>query len=118
MESLLGVPIRFKGRVIGDLYMTDKLASNGATTIFTAQDQEVLEMFATQVAIAIENAQLYRQKQQLAILQERERFGMDLHDGIIQSIYAVGLMLEDVNDQFDRDPRSKKPRRAGDPRFE
>jgi two-component system, NarL family, sensor histidine kinase DevS len=67
-------------------------------------------MFATQVAIAIENAQLYRQKQQLAILQERERFGMDLHDGIIQSIYAVGLMLEDVNDQFDRDPREAKNR--------
>jgi signal transduction histidine kinase len=38
---------------------------------------------------------LYRQTQQLAILEERERFGMDLHDGIIQSIYAIGLMLED-----------------------
>jgi two-component system, NarL family, sensor histidine kinase DevS len=101
MKSLLGVPIRFKGRVMGDLYMTDKLAPDGSTTTFTSQDEEVLEMFATQAAIAIENAQLYRQKQQLAVLQERERFGMDLHDGIIQSIYAVGLMLEDTQHESD-----------------
>src|SRR4030095_15909365 len=53
-------------------------------------------MFASQAAIAIKNAQLYRQSQQLALLQERERFGMDLHDGVIQSIYAVGLMLDDA----------------------
>jgi len=96
MKSLLGVPIKSKGRIFGDLYMSDKLAPDGSVMIFTEQDQEVLEMFATQAAIAIENAQLYRQKQQLAVLQERERFGMDLHDGIIQSIYAIGLMLEDT----------------------
>lgn len=104
MQSLLGVPIRFKGRVIGDLYMTDKQAADGSIVPFTAQDQEVLEMFATQAAIAIENAQLYRQKQQLAILQERERFGMDLHDGIIQSIYAIGLQLEDAESRIPAEP--------------
>ena len=60
---------------------------------FTTQDQQILEMFATQAAIAIENAKLYRQTEQLAILQERERFSMDLHDGLIQSIYATGLSL-------------------------
>lgn len=99
MHSLLGVPIKSKGRVIGDLYMTDKIPESSADedkwTTFSEDDQSLLEMFATQIAIAIENAQLYRQTQQLAILQERERFGMDLHDGVIQSIYAIGLMLED-----------------------
>lgn len=104
MTSLLGVPIRFKGRVIGDLYMTDKLAADGSTTFFKAQDQELLEMFATQAAIAIENAQLYRQKQQLAVLQERERFGMALHDGIIQSIYAIGLQLDDAESRIQAEP--------------
>lgn len=111
MKSLLGVPIRSKGRVIGDLYLTDKIAPQGADPIpFTAQDQQVLEMFATQAAIAIENAQLYRQKQQLTILQERERFGMDLHDGIIQSIYAVGLALEDANVRVKQDPAGVQER--------
>lgn len=110
MTSLLGVPIRFKGRVIGDLYMTDKLAADGSTTIFSAQDQEVLEMFATQAAIAIENAQLYREKQQLAVLQERERFGMDLHDGIIQSIYAIGLTLDDAEMRIPTEPAEASSR--------
>lgn len=97
MHSLLGVPIAYKGRVVGNLYLTDKILPYDETQSvqpFTEEDQRLLEMFATQAAIAIENAQLYRKTQQLAILQERERFGMDLHDGVIQSIYAVGLQLE------------------------
>jgi two-component system, NarL family, sensor histidine kinase DevS len=110
MRSLLGVPIRSKGQVIGDLYMTDKIAPDGMTTEFSQQDQDVLEMFATQAAIAIENAMLYRQKQQLAVLQERERFGMDLHDGIIQSIYAIGLMLEDAETRVPEEPQEATSR--------
>lgn len=112
MHSFLGVPIKSKGQVIGDLYMTNKV--NGMVTHgyagFTELDQQVLEMFATQAAIAIENAQLYRQTQQLAILKERERFGMDLHDGIIQSVYAVGLMLEDSQHRIDGEPKEAKAR--------
>ena len=101
MHSLLGVPIRSKGKVIGDLYLTDKLAQGKSGeqthTVFDLDDLRIAEMFATQAAIAIENAQLYRKTQQLAILQERQRFGMDLHDGIIQSIYAIGLSLEEAD---------------------
>lgn len=110
MHSLLAVPIVSKGNVIGNLYLTDKLSADGnggqASTAFSRQDQEILEMFATQAAIAIENAQLYRQNEQLAILQERERFGMDLHDGIIQSIYAIGLMLEDGQHRLKTEPET------------
>ena len=40
----------------------------------------------------------------LAVIEERERIGKDLHDGIIQSLYAVGLSLEDVPDLMDEDP--------------
>jgi signal transduction histidine kinase len=61
-------------------------------------------MFAAQAAIAIENAQLYRENQQLAVLRERERIGMDLHDGIIQSLYAIGLLLDDARHRLDSDP--------------
>ena len=53
-------------------------------------------MFAVHAGIAIENARLHEQVQRLAVVEERERIGKDLHDGIIQSIYAVGLSLEDV----------------------
>ena len=112
MSSLLGVPIRTMGKVIGDLYLADKLPPNndigGGAIPYTDDDKKTLEMFATQAAIAIENARLYRQIQQLAVLEERQRFGMDLHDGVIQSIYAVGLMLEDIQRRIDFDPESAK----------
>jgi signal transduction histidine kinase len=107
MHSFLGMPIRSKGKIIGNLYLADKLIGDGEhvrQVPFTQQDQDILEMFATQAAIAIENAHLYRQSEQLAVLQERERFGMDLHDGIIQSIYAIGLMLEDAQHRSATDP--------------
>lgn len=103
MASLMGVPIKFKGEILGDLYLTDKMD----TTLFSEQDQLLLEMFASQAAIAIKNAQHYWQSQQLTLLQERERFGMDLHDGIIQSIYAVGLMLEGAQYEQDSEDKNK-----------
>ena len=45
-------------------------------------------MFALHAGIAIDNARLHEQVQRLAVVEERERIGRDLHDGIIQSIYA------------------------------
>lgn len=55
---------------------------------------QFLAAISSWVGTAIENMQLNLQGRRLAILEERERIGMDLHDGIIQSIYAVGLTLE------------------------
>jgi signal transduction histidine kinase len=90
MTSFLGMPIVRKGRRLGDLYLTDKL--NGLE--FTDDDQRLIEMLAAHAGIAIENAQLYEAVQTLSVIEERQRIGMDLHDGVIQSIYAVGLTLE------------------------
>ncbi|MDK1118511.1 MAG: GAF domain-containing sensor histidine kinase [Anaerolineae bacterium] len=100
MHTLLGVPIKSAGKIIGNLYMCDKITVNSSgqegNEDFTKRNQEVLEMFATQAAIAIENAQLYRKAQRLSVLEERERFAMDMHDGIIQSIFGTGLILENA----------------------
>jgi signal transduction histidine kinase len=90
MQTLLGVPIFSKERLLGALYLADKLDGSE----FTDADQQLVEMLAIHAAIAIENARLYEQTQRLAVLEERERFSRDLHDGIIQSIYAVGLSLD------------------------
>ncbi|CAG0936106.1 two-component system, NarL family, sensor histidine kinase LiaS [Thermoflexales bacterium] len=104
MQSFLGVPIIFKGRLLGNLYLTDKI---GAAE-FSEQDEHLITMLAAQAAIAIENANLYKQVQRLAVLEERERIAMDLHDGIIQSIYAVGLMLEYAGLTFDESPEQAR----------
>jgi signal transduction histidine kinase len=100
MRSLLGTPVAVRGRVLGNLYLTDK--EDG--TPFTDADQRLVELFAAHAGIAMENARLHEQEQRLAILEERQRIGRDLHDGVIQSIYAVGLMLDDALELAPEDP--------------
>jgi signal transduction histidine kinase len=90
MSSFLGVPIVSGKETLGNLYLTNKRDGES----FTPDDQENVEMLAAHAAVAIQNARLYEQVGRLAILEERTRIGMDLHDGVIQSIYAVGLTLE------------------------
>lgn len=112
MRTMLGVPIKVKNKIIGNLYLTEKInpfnPHYDEIILFDDEDLRILELFATQAAIAIENARLYRQVQQLAVLEERQRFGMDLHDGVIQSIYAVGLMLENIQRRVERSPEEAK----------
>ncbi len=100
MTTFLGVPITVKGRSVGNLYLTDK---DGGSP-FTEADQEIVEFFARHAGIAIDNARLHELVMSLAVIEERERISKDLHDGIIQSLYAVGLSLEDVPDLMDEDP--------------
>jgi signal transduction histidine kinase len=100
MRSLLGVPVRVKGRPIGNLYLTDK----EGTPEFSEQDQRLTELFALHAGIAIENARLHEAVQRLAVIEERDRIGRDLHDGIIQGIYAVTLSLEDVEELSKDEP--------------
>jgi signal transduction histidine kinase len=90
MGSFLGVPIVGAGETIGNLYLANKRGDED----FDEADQKLIEMLAAHAAVAIQNARLYAQVERLAVLEERTRIGMDLHDGVIQSIYAVGLTLE------------------------
>lgn len=90
MNSFLGVPIVGGDNVYGNLYLANKIGADE----FSHNDQLLVEMLAAHAAVAIQNARLYEQVERLAVLEERNRIGMDLHDGIIQSIYAVGLTLE------------------------
>jgi signal transduction histidine kinase len=92
MRSFLGAPATVRGKVVGRLYLTDKL---GAPE-FSADDQVLVEMFALHAAIAIDNARLHEQVQRFAVFDERDRISRELHDSVIQSIYAVTLSLDDV----------------------
>lgn len=97
MTSLLGAPIAGRGRVFGNIYLTDKQDADA----FDEEDERVLIVLATQAAVAVENAQLYdeterkgRELQRLQVLEERERIAKELHDGVIQSLFAVGMSLQ------------------------
>ena len=90
IDSLMTIPIVGAEAILGNLHVLNKLGKNQ----FTAEDEIIVELLAQHAAIAIQNARLYEQVEQLAVLEERTRIGMDLHDGVIQSIYGVGLTLE------------------------
>jgi signal transduction histidine kinase len=90
MDRFLGVPIRGGGQLLGQIYLTDKV--NGEA--FNEQDQWLIEMLAGYAALAIAGAQLRDQQRRVALLEERERISMELHDGVIQSLYAIGMSLE------------------------
>ena len=77
-----------------------------------ADEQEFLSGLANLATIAIETARLHREVATLARLEERERIAQDLHDGIIQSIYAAGLGLEECVRLADETPGEAKARLA------
>ena len=97
MHSFLGAPVKAAGRVFGNIYLTEK---QGAPE-FDQDDETALVVLAAQAGVAIENARLYdetrRAQDELArleLLDERERIAKDLHDGVIQSLFAVGMGLQ------------------------
>lgn len=90
MTSFLGVPIRLRGVVYGNLYLTDK--ANGE--VFTDVDQELAVGLAAAAGLAIENARLHEQSRTAGLLDERERIARDLHDDVIQRLFATGLSLQ------------------------
>jgi two-component system sensor histidine kinase DevS len=107
-RMMTGIPLNSKGRVLGVMML-----SSAELTEFTDRQRALLAAVGLSVGTAVENGLLHRKAQRLAVMEERERIGMDLHDGIIQSIYAVGLSLEEGLLEMERTPpetRSKLER--------
>lgn len=92
MDSFLGVPLLYQGEVVGHLYLTDKPGG------FSSQDETLVQLFARQAAVVIANARLYQEREQWVTMQERERIGRDLHDGVLQTLYGTTLALDLVLD--------------------
>lgn len=90
MTSLLGVPIQIGQQLFGTFYLCDR--KDGLP--FDEQDEWILEMLAGYAAVAISSSQLNDRQSRLALLEDRERIGMELHDGVIQSLYGIGMHLE------------------------
>jgi signal transduction histidine kinase len=108
MRSFLGVPIRYGGESLGRLYLTNKLDAPE----FTIEDQALVETFALHAGIAMANARLLERLRVVAIADERERISKDLHDGIIQNLYGVGLSLEAVEEQLESEDHDAAARVA------
>lgn len=84
----------------------------GSCTPAPLDDLEIqfLSSISAWIGMAIENVRLNLQHRRLAVLEERERIGMDLHDGIIQDIFAVGLTLEHARLLLNDNPQAARQR--------
>jgi signal transduction histidine kinase len=92
MNSFLGVPLRVRGEVYGNLYLTDKLGGGS----FNEEDEAMAEALAQAAGIAIENTRLNDTARLVGLLDDRDRIARDLHDRVIQRIFSVGMSLQGV----------------------
>ncbi len=103
MGSFLGVPIRVRGQVFGNLYLCGKNTDGE----FTAADEQLVIGLATAAGVAIENARLHTRVGELRVVEDRERIARDLHDTVIQRMFAIGLSLQGLA-ATTADPRSSE----------
>jgi signal transduction histidine kinase len=90
MRSFLGAPIIVQGEVYGNLYLAEK--SDG--TPFDLDDERAVVALATIAGGAVAAARLNERSRELVLIRERDRIARDLHDTVIQNLYATGLGLE------------------------
>jgi signal transduction histidine kinase len=98
MTSFLGVPVRVRGEVYGNLYLTDK---KGAAE-FSEEDEATAITLAMAAGVAIENARLHGVARDHTLTEDRDRIARDLHDTVIQRLFAVGLSLQGTARLVDR----------------
>jgi signal transduction histidine kinase len=96
MHALLAVPIVSAGKILGNLYLADKVDPTART--FSQEDEDTLVRFATQAALAIENARLHRRVHDLAITEERERIAREMHDSLAQVLGYVNTKAQAVEE--------------------
>jgi nitrate/nitrite-specific signal transduction histidine kinase len=109
MRSLLAVPIVSTGRVLGNLYLAEKI---GAAE-FSADDEETLVRFATQAALAIENARLHRRVRHTTISEERERIAREMHDSLAQVLGYVNTKAQAVQELLKRGQPERASEQVG-----
>lgn len=97
------IPMIARGNVVGVMGVATRRERH-----LDQREIHLLTAIGTWAGITVENAGLNRQSRRLAVLEERERIGMDLHDGIIQSIYAVGLALDYARLAVDENPEQAR----------
>ena len=100
-KQIACIPLTAHGEVVGVLTIATR-----SRQVIPKNELQLLISVGAVAGTAIENARLHTNARRVAVLKERERFGMDLHDGVIQSIYGVGLALENARALMREDPQS------------
>jgi signal transduction histidine kinase len=90
MGPTMFIPLSTRGRAFGTLSVANPIGAH----VFSESEVELVEAFAEQASVAVELGQAYQQQQRLTLMEDRERIAKELHDGVIQSLFAVGMGLQ------------------------
>lgn len=93
MTAFLGVPVSVGGMTFGNLYLSEKEGG------FTDSDVTVVEALSRIAGAAVNTARLHERLQSVAVLEDRARIARDLHDSVIQDLFAVGLGLQGISER-------------------
>ncbi len=104
MATFLGVPVRFADIVFGNLYLSEKPGG------FSGEDEVLVESLAIIAGSAVSTARLHERLRRLALVEDRERIARELHDSVIQEMFAVGLSLQVAASQLDTRPQEVRER--------
>lgn len=95
MNNFLGVPVTAGDSIYGNLYLTEK---DGG---FTEDDRTLVEALSHVAGAAIQTARLQERLKRVAVVEDRQRIARDLHDSVIQDLFAVGLRLQELTRRID-----------------
>lgn len=98
-DTVAAVPLISRNRAIGGLcvfYPRGKVLGESEIAFLTA--------IADQAAVATENARLFEEAKEKAILEERQRLARELHDSVSQALYGIALGARTARTLLDRDP--------------
>lgn len=104
-KQVLCIPLMSGENVMGVMSVSSR-----SKAPYEERSVQMISAVGSWAGLAIENAGLHTNARRLAVLEERERIGMDLHDGIIQSIYGVGLGLEGAKHLLSEDTQAVEAR--------
>lgn len=88
MSSFLGVPVRVRDKIYGNLYVTEKPGG------FDDQDEFAMKALAVAAGVGIDSIRMAQELRDSAIREDRDRIAREVHDSIIQNLFAVGLGLQ------------------------
>lgn len=91
MHGFLGVPVSVGDETFGNLYLTEKRGG------FTDQDVTAVEALSRIAGAAVRTSRLQVRLRRMAVVEDRQRIARDLHDSVIQELFAVGLSLQGLS---------------------
>ncbi|HUR23388.1 MAG TPA: GAF domain-containing protein [Acidimicrobiales bacterium] len=100
----LFIPLAMRDRPFGTL----AVANVRGGSVFSADDVLVVQTFANEATVALEYARIREELERLTLLEERERIAMELHDGVVQTLFAVGLSLQVEGEDEPEDMRRRR----------